>query len=211
MARKKTSTHGDSGDRLLVPTSSGYKLVIRRPPMQVLRAVMQKSEELHPLPEVPTEEVETVTGDKQRVPAINLDLIRKLDTAVSNEEQGAVLDQLTDEEIAFWRTRQQASYQQNEYVLDWALNRRVDVEGCYTEEQRAELVAKFADERTDLEEYGSLDEELLALDPFQFVLRVFIIQDASDYAAVTAAVMRSMDASDIDPEEIRSRASFLRS
>lgn len=208
MAKRNTSRK--DGGRYAVPVSSGYTIIVRRPSLQMITAVQHKAEQLYPMPEPPMTEMEMVTGVTEELPAINLEAVYQ---AVSLDGAALVeaLQDLTDKEREFLGQIKEAQNERTEYLLDYIFQKRLEVEGAYTDEQKQALMDAFADDMAELEEWGELPEALAELDDWQRFLRTFIIQDQADYAAVFAAAMWAFNVADVTDEEIRQRVRFLSS
>jgi len=171
-----------ASDRLTFPVSTGYTLVMARPSMHMVRAILAKAEALYPDPEPPTEEIVTVTGD-------TIHVVQKTE----------------DHQLA----QERVEYQRLEHLLEYVFNKRLEVEGYETEESKRELIAQFAEERAELEEFGTLPDDMQALDEWQLTLRMFIVADGGDYAALMFAAQQAFDQSNIKEDDIRQRVTFL--
>jgi hypothetical protein len=188
---RRTGGTGAPGDRLAVPVSSGYTLLVHRPSMQVIRAINARALELHPDPEPPAQTVEAVTGVVYRVAA--------------SEDDPA----FAAARAAYEQARERAQAARAEYLLDYVFRERLSVEGYETDEAKAALVAQYAPERAAVERYGTLPDDMRGLDDWQFVLRMFVVADAVDYGAVTLAAHKAFDVADVTEDELRSRVTFL--
>ncbi|WP_324391615.1 hypothetical protein [Aggregatilinea sp.] len=193
MQKSRRSTGDDLtiSDRLAVPMSSGYTLIIKRPSMEVVRAINAKAIELYPDPEPPTQKIETVTGATYQVLAPGDD------------------PEFAEAQKAYEQALQQAQGERAQHFLEYIFKARLRVEGYETEEARQELISKYAEERAAVEEFGSVPEDMKALDDWQFTLRMFIVADAVDYGALTLAAHKAFDVNDISEDELRSRVTFL--
>jgi len=172
------------GDRLLVDMSSGYRLIIRRPSINVVRAINKKAFELYPDPDPPTTQVQAATGATYSVPD-------------------------PDREQEYEAARQEAASLRLEYLLDYIFKNRLEVQGYETEEDRAALIEKYADERKELEEWGSIPDDMAELDDWQFTLRTFIVADNADYVALMLAASKAFDVEDLTDQEVRQRVQFF--
>ena len=179
------------GDQLVVPVSSGYTLVVRRPSMQVIRAINARALELYPDPEPPSQTVEAVTGTVYQV-------------AAADDDPAFAVAQKAHEQA-----KEKAQAERAEYLLDYVFRERLTVEDYETEEARQTLVAQYAAERAGVEQYGSLPDDMRDLDDWQFTLRMFVVADAVDYGALTLAAHKAFDVADVTEDELRSRVTFL--
>ena len=187
MAKRKPKRIRGRRDVLTVRTSSGYELLVQRPPVNVVRAITRRAYQEHPDPEPPQKTVEAVTGVNYVIPDRDEERQREYEEAL----QKAVEARL-------------------EYFLEYIFQKRLTVRGFESEEGRRELVAKFADELAEVKEWGEMDEELLALDDWQLVLRVFIMADQADWAALMLAATKAFDLQDLSEQEVRQRVAFFR-
>lgn len=183
MARTKKG-RAVNGDRLAVNLSSGYTAIIRRPSIQAIRMIQAKAEELFPLPEQPTQAIEAVTGTTYHVVDDTKDEARKQAEA---EVEG----------------------QRNNYIMDYVYRKRLVIEGHEDEAGRQAIIEKFAEDKAEIEEFGTIDDEFRALDDWQFTLRTFVVADGPDAAAFMLASMKALDQDGIDEQEIRRRVSFF--
>lgn len=180
------------GDTLTFQVARGFTCLVERPPMQLIRALTAKAEELHPTPEPPCEDVTLETGAQHQV--------------YDHDDPG------------YKKQLAAAQNAQNEYLLDYFFKRRLQVEGYDDEERKQELIDRYAGERDEMLEFGSLDDELLAMaqsddleDQWQFTLRTSIFTTGGDYALATYACMSALDMDDITEAEICKRVKFLSS
>lgn len=184
MARTKANARRQhQKDQLRVRCSSGYTIIVQRPPINVIRAVTLRAEEMYPDPDPPTESLDTLPGKSYEV--------------------------VIDDDPAYQQAKQEVVQQRLEHLLEYVFQRRLTVEGYDTEEAKQELVASFTDERAELEDWGDIPEDMADLDDWQFVLRMFIVADQTDYAALMLAASKAMDESDLNEGDIRKRVSFL--
>jgi len=180
---RKAQRAAPSTDHLTVALSSGYTLVVKRPPLNVIRAITTKAEKLYPDPDPPTQTIQTVTGMEYTVAA--------------------------DGDEAYQEKLETARNQRLEYFLEYVFQECLEVQGYETEEARQELIAAYADERDKLLKWGDVPEDMLKLDDWQFTLRMFIVADASDYAALMLSASKAFDINDIGEEDLRQRVNFL--
>ncbi len=200
----------DKGSRISVPLSSGYTAIIRRPSIGVITAVQKKAEELFPYPDPPTEQMEMVTGAEVTFTTVKMSRLHEIKGA-GGQGQLEAIDALSDTERDLLRQIMVADSERMQYLMDFVFTRRLDIEGAYGDEGRAELIEAFAEELEEVREFGTLPDDLKDLDDWQVVLRCFIVADQMDYASIMAGAMMAFDQSDITPEEVRGRMQFLRS
>ena len=183
--RRAASLNGNHAtDHLKVRMSSGYTLIIRRPTMNVIRAVSLKAEELYPMPDPPIgETLETVTGQTYQIAAQD-------DPA----HQAAV---------------ERVQQQRLEHLLEYVFQRRLEVEGYEGEDGRQQLVDAFAADLDELREFGTLPADMADLDEWQQTLRLFVVADQADYAALMLAAANAFDDHNITEAEIRDRIAFF--
>lgn len=208
MARAQ-ARRDDKGSRLSVPLSSGYTVIIRRPSVGVITAIQKRAEELYPYPEPPTETMSMVTGATVEFATVDMAKLHRI-KGLSGPAQAEAIEALSDQERDLLREIMRVDSERLQYLMDYVFKRRLEVEGVYTDEQKQQLIAAFADERAEMLEYGTLPDDMRDLDEWQQTLRCFIVADQMDYAAVMAAAMMAFDRSDITPEEIRARVSYFR-
>lgn len=194
------------GDQIMIPLSSGYTVVIRRPQMNMIRAILQKAEEDFPFPEAPSIKMETVTGREYRVA---VDTTEKLIDTMAGRDDDAEAEALKQEYHTWDETRSKAEEERQEYFLDYIFKKRLEVHGYETSEKREELTASFADDLAELAEWGTMPAELAEMDAWQQTLRLFIVADSADFVSISLAAMKALDVADITEDEIRKRMSFL--
>jgi len=199
----------DRGSRLAVPLSSGYTVIVRRPSVGMITAVQKRAEELFPYPQPPTETMAMVTGAAVEFATVDMAKLHRI-KALSGPAQVEAVEALSDDERELLRQIMQVDAERLQYLLDYVFERRLEVEGVYTDEQKRQLIDVFAGEREEMLHYGSLPDDVKDLDDWQQTLRLFVVADQMDYAAVMAAAMMAFDRSDITPEEIRARVSYFR-
>jgi hypothetical protein len=189
MAKRKRQRPANglkTSDRPVISLSTGYRAIIDRPSMRFVVSIQEKAEKDFPFPNGATETLELVTGD----------------TVTIKPDVPTDFDRMTPEQ-------KEVVGKRNEYLLEYVFNHRLEIEGYESEEDRQALVAQFADERAELEEFGVIAEDMKDLDPWQFTLRMFIIAEAADYAAVQFAVLQAFDRNNVTEDEIRQRVNFL--
>ena len=205
MTKKRTKK---TAGQMTIPLSSGYSVVISRPSIHVIGAVEQKAIELYPYPEMPVREETTVTGEVLQFATVSIEHLESIE-GMEPEPQQEALEALTDDEKMMLGKMRQANVDRKSHYLEFVLKQCVQVEGVYDDlDKQAELVASFDDEIKSLEEWGSWTDDLQKLkeeEPFQFILRTFIIETADDYGYVAAASYWAMSLSDLEPEDIRER------
>lgn len=189
------------GDQLQVPLSSGYTLIVRRPTLGMIEALQTKADELYPLPEPPTATLETLTGPVRYALDIPVHFVQQFQAGQVRDIPPAVRSYLTEMHTA-------QALQWN-HLLEYMLQKRVDVLGYEGDEGRAQLVAELQDDLDELREWGSLGDWADELDEFQIVLRQFVLGDQSDWFAMTVLIGRAAQVEDIDPEEVQQRATFF--
>ena len=182
--RKPRPVSSHSSDQLSVKLSSGFTLVIERPTINEIRAVQKKAESLYPMPEPPSEEIQTVTGKTYDVAA-------------------------PDDDESHRKQVEQVIAQRLEYQLEYVFQECCYVEGYNSEEGRQELVERFAARRLRVEKWGEVPEDMRDLDSWQYTLRMFIVADSVDYTTVTVAANHALDTSGITEDDIRQRVAFL--
>jgi len=213
--RRNKKSAGGRGDHYRVNLSSGYTAIIRKPALQVVNAVRTKAEHEYPYPEPPVEVITTVTGVEHRVPNVNMEKLHRIKGAAADSDKAAAeLADLTEEERDLLGQILLIDGKRNEYFLDFIFSERLLIEGYEDDDARQALIAEFADEIDELARWGNLSDELLKMkdeETWQFVLRVFLVADTADYAAIIMAANKAFDVSALNnPEELRSRVALFR-
>ncbi|GEM_PF-5781632 len=187
MSKRRPKREPRQRDLLKVRTSSGYELLVQRPPVNVVRAIQQRAYKKHPDPEPPQKTVKAATGTNYTIPDPDEERQREYEAAL-----------------------QKAIEARLEYFLEYIFQKRLTVRGYESAEKQQELVAKFADDLAEVKEWGDLDADMLELDDWQLVLRLFILADQADWAALMLAASKAFDLQDLSEQEVRRRVEFFR-
>lgn len=168
-----------------IEMSSGYTVVIHRPPFSLLQALEDRAQELYPDPEMPTETV-------------------VLNEGASDEttKETPVLSG-TPEHDAYTKAQVKVLNQRGEYTKDYLFQKRLTVKGYESADGRKKLVQLHKDDLEELREFGKVKDDL---EDYQLVMRNFVVYTMSDHQMVMAVCSGMTEAMNLKPEEILRRA-----
>jgi len=173
-----------------VEMSSGYVVIVRRPPFNLIQSVGERGQAKYPDPEVPTESVVLDEGTPDET-------VKEIHLMKGTPEHDAYLKEVLV-----------VAQKRNAYILDYIFRRRLEVKDYEGAEGHAELVARHKDDLLELREWGNVDDDL---DDYQLVMRYFVVYTMNDHNLISGICSGMTEAMDIKPEEILRRARSFQS